>query len=314
MLLMAPITIRIAMAMDIDPLILLMPEVLASNVGGLSTMVGTPTNILIASYSGISFGDFMLNLTPGVVLALAGVAGYCLYRYRKQIAERGESISPELYERLKKGAVIAEPGHLKKSGWIGLGMLILFLVGEHLHVPPAVIALMGATGLLVWIKPNVEEMIEAVDWTTLVFFISLFMVVGALSEVGFIDQIAGWVGELVGDSPVLAMIVIAWMTALISTVIPNIPFTATILPVIGYLVVVMPEVPPQSLYFSLAVGAAMGGNGSLIGASANLITAGIAERAGHSISFGHFFRVGFPALLISVVLGLSWLLLRYVVF
>jgi Na+/H+ antiporter NhaD/arsenite permease-like protein len=314
MLLMAPITIRIALAMDVDPLVLLMPEVLASNVGGLSTMVGTPTNILIASYSGISFGDFLLNLTPGVLLALGGVAGYCLFRYRKSVKERGATISPELLERLEKGAVIAEPGHLKKVGWVGLGMLILFLVGEQLHIPPAVIALMGATSLLVWIRPNVEEMIEAVDWTTLVFFITLFMVIGALQEVGFIDQIALWISYLVGDSWVLAMLLITWLAALISTVIPNIPFTATMLPVVGYLTATLPEAGPQSLYFCLAVGSAMGGNGSLIGASANLVTAGIAERAGYSISFGHFFRVGFPALLISVSLGTIWLLIRYVVF
>ena len=314
MLLMAPITIRIALALDIDPLILLFPEVLASNVGGLSTMVGTPTNILIASYSGISFSDFLLNLSPGVILALGGIAAYTLIRYRKQIKAGGTEVSPELLERLKKGAVIAEPIHLKKAGWVGLGMLILFLVGEHMHIPPAVIALLGATSLLVWIKPNVEEMIEAVDWTTLVFFITLFMVIGALREVGLIDLLAVGVAYLVGDSPFLAMLVITWLAALISTVIPNIPFTATMLPVVGYLTANIPGIDPHCLFFCLAVGAAMGGNGSLIGASANLVTAGIAERAGYSITFAHFFKVGFPALLISVSLGFLWLLVRYMIF
>jgi Na+/H+ antiporter NhaD/arsenite permease-like protein len=193
-------------------------------------------------------------------------------------------------------------------------MLILFILAEHLHMPPAVVALLGATGLLVWIRPDVEEMIEAVDWTTMVFFITLFMVIGALQEVGLIDQIAVWVRYLVGDNPWLAMLVITWLAALISTVIPNIPFTATMLPVVGYLTATIPDVHPQSLFFCLAVGAAMGGNGSLIGASANLVTAGIAERSGHPITFGHFFRVGFPALLISVTLAFIWLLIRYLVF
>ncbi|MBW1873727.1 MAG: citrate transporter [Deltaproteobacteria bacterium] len=314
MLLMAPITIRIALALDIDPLILLFPEVLASNVGGLATMVGTPTNILIASYSGISFSGFLINLSPGVFLALGGIAVYILLRYRKQIEAGGTEASPELLERLKQGAVIDEPIHLKKAGWVGLGMLILFLIGEHLQVPPAVIALMGATSLLVWIKPNVEEMIEAVDWTTLVFFITLFMVIGALQEVGLIDLLAVGVSYLVGDSQFLAMLVITWLAALISTVIPNIPFTATMLPVVGYLTASIPGIDPHCLFFCLAVGAAMGGNGSLIGASANLVTAGIAERAGYSITFAHFFKVGFPALLISVSLGFLWLLIRYLVF
>ncbi len=314
MLLMTPITIRVALALDVDPLVLLMPEVLAANVGGLSTMVGTPTNILIASYSGISFTDFLINLTPGVLLALAGVAGYSLYRFRTQLQDRGGAISVELYERLEAGARIAQPVHLKKAGWVGLGMLVLFITGEHLELPAAVTALMGATGLLVWIKPDVEEMIEAVDWTTLVFFITLFMVIGALQEVGLIDQIAVWVGYLVGDNWVLAMLVITWLAALMSTVIPNIPFTATMLPVVGYLTASIPDAHPQGLYFCLAVGAAMGGNGSLIGASANLVTAGIAERSGYPITFGHFFRVGFPAMLISVSLALLWLLVRYAVF
>ncbi len=313
MLLMTPITIRIALAMDIDPLVLLMPEVMAANVGGLSTMVGTPTNILIASYSGISFSQFLINLTPGVLLALGGLVGYCLFIYRKTFKEQAGQISEALHDRLEKGAVIAQPEHLKKSGWVGLGMLVLFLFGEHLHMPPAVIALMGATSLLVWIRPNVEEMIEAVDWTTLVFFLTLFMAVGALQEVGFIDLIASGAGELVGENLFLGMLVITFMAALISTVIPNIPFTATMLPVVAYLTAQIPDAPAESLYFCLAVGAAMGGNGSLIGASANLVTSGIAERSGHPISFARFFKVGFPALLITVTLAFGWLLLRYYV-
>lgn len=314
MLLVTPITIRIALAIDVDPLTLLFPEVLAANVGGLSTMVGTPTNILIASYSGISFSAFLVNLTPGVILALVGVWGYSTLRFRRQLEARGAEVSDELLARLEQGATIAQPGHLKKAGWVGVGMLALFIGGESLHIQPAMIALVGATALLVWIRPNVEEMIEAVDWTTLIFFITLFMVVGALQEVGLIDQIAVWVSALVGDNQLLAMLVITWMAALISTVIPNIPFTATMLPVIGYLTSTIPAADPQSLYFSLAVGAAMGGNGSLVGASANLVTAGIAERSGYPITFGHFFRVGFPALLISVSLAFAWLLVRYMVF
>lgn len=314
MLLVTPITIRIALAIDVDPLTLLFPEVLAANVGGLSTMVGTPTNILIASYSGISFSAFLLNLTPGVVLALAGLWGYCALRFKRQLTAREGERSEGLLQRLEEGATIAQPGHLRKSGWVGLGMLALFIGGESLHITPALVALLGATALLVWIRPNVEEMIEAVDWTTLIFFITLFMVVGALQVVGLIDQIALWVSRMVGHSQLLAMVVITWIAALISTVIPNIPFTATMLPVVGYLSGTMPGVDPRSLYFCLAVGSAMGGNGSLVGASANLVTAGIAERSGYPMTFGRFLRVGFPALLVTVSLAFAWLLVRFIVF
>jgi len=313
MLLMTPITIRIALAIDTDPLVLLMPEIMAANIGGLATMVGTPTNILIASYSGISFSQFLINLTPGVLLALGGVAAYSLLLYRRQMKSGEGAVSANLLARLEAKAVIAQPAHLRKAGWVGLVMVALFIFGESLHIPPAVIALMGATALLVWIRPDVEEMIEAVDWTTLVFFITLFMVVGALREVGFIDQIAVWVGWVVGDNWFLTMFVITWLAALTSTVIPNIPFTATMLPVVGYLTATVPGAHPEALFFCLAVGAAMGGNGSLIGASANLVAAGIAERSGHPITFGHFFRVGFPALLISVSLSFLWLMVRFVV-
>ncbi len=192
-------------------------------------------------------------------------------------------------------------------------MLVLFVAGEGIHLPPSVTALMGATALLVWVRPDVEELIKAVDWTTLVFFITLFMVVGAIQEVGLIAQIAVILAGLVGDNLLLAMLVVIWSGALLSTVIANIPFTAAMLPVIGFLTGTVPGAESKALYYCLSVGSAMGGNGSLIGASANMVTAGIAERAGYPISYGYFLRKGFPALLITVGLSTGWLLLLFLV-
>ena len=314
MLLMTPITVQIALAMGINPLVLLMPEVMASNVGGISTLIGTPTNILIGSYAEISFNDFLTNLTPGVLLAIVGLVLYSEFTYRREIREAGGgAIGSLLAEKLAERAHITEPVHLKRAAWVGAGMLLLFVFGEHFHMLPAVTALMGATFLLVWIKPDIEEMIEAVDWTTLVFFITLFIVVGGIQEVGLISYIADAIGRLVGDSLPLAMLVVIWVSALLSTVIANIPFTAAMLPVIGFLTVTVPGAESKALFFCLSVGSAMGGNGSLIGASANLVTAGIAERAGYHISYGYFFKKGFPALLITVGLATAWLLLRFLV-
>jgi Na+/H+ antiporter NhaD/arsenite permease-like protein len=179
---------------------------------------------------------------------------------------------------------------------------------------PAVTALIGATALLVWIRPDIEEMIEAVDWTTLVFFISLFIVVGAIQEVGLISLIADMIGRLVGDSLLLAMLVVTWFSAILSMVVANIPFTAAMLPVVGYLTATIPGAESLVLFYCLSVGSAMGGNGSLIGASANMVTAGISERAGHPISYMHFMRIGLPALLITVSLAMVWLILRFLVF
>ncbi len=312
MLLMTPISVQIALAIGITPLALLIPEVLASNVVGISTLIGTPTNILIGSYARISFNDFLRNLTPGVLMALAGLMIYCLLIYRRSLTSGGQA-SPLLMERLAERARITEPEHLRKAAWVGAGMLLLFIFGEHVHLVPAVTALLGATALLLWIKPDIEEMIEAVDWTTLVFFIALFVVVGAVQEVGLISFIAELIGRLVGDNLVLAMLAVIWLSAFLSTIIANIPFTAAMLPVIGYLTLTIPGANSKVLFYCLSVGSAMGGNGSLIGASANMVTSGISERAGYTISYGYFFRKGFPALLITVSLATIWLLLRFIV-
>ena len=314
MLLMTPITIQIALAMGINPLALLLPEVMASNVVGVSTLIGTPTNILIGSYAGITFNDFLAKLTPGVLLALIGLILYSEFVYRRQLWSQGESgITPMLLEKLAERGQITEPDHLKKAGWVGAGMLILFVLGERIHLLPAVTALIGATALLLWIRPDIEEMIEAVDWTTLVFFISLFIVVGAIQEVGLISLIADAIGRLVGENLLLAMLVVTWFSAVLSTVVANIPFTAAMLPVVGYLTATIPGAESLVLFYCLSVGSAMGGNGSLIGASANMVTAGIAERAGHPITYVYFLKKGFPALLLTVALALSWLLLRFLV-
>jgi Na+/H+ antiporter NhaD/arsenite permease-like protein len=300
--------------MGVDPLALLIPEVMASNVVGISTLVGTPTNILIGSYAKISFNDFLVNLTPGVLLALLGLIIYSELIYRKQFkAQGGSGLSPALLKALAERGRITEPEHLKKAGVVGAGMIVLFVLGEQIHLLPAVTAILGATALLVWIQPDVEEMIEAVDWTTLVFFIALFICVGAIQEVGLISFIADAIGQLVGDSLLLAMLVVVWFSAFLSMVIANIPFTAAMLPVIGYLTITIPGAQSKALFYGLSVGSAMGGNGSLIGASANMVTAGIAERAGHPVTYSYFFKKGFPAVLVTVSLAMVWLLLRFLV-
>ena len=314
MLLMTPITVQIALAIGVNPLVLLLPEVMTSNVAGISTLVGTPTNILIGSYGKISFNAFLTNLTPGVLLAMLGLIIYTEFIYRKDLhSEEEEGISKMLLEKLAERAHITEPVHLKKAGVVGALMLVLFVTGESIHLLPAVTALMGATALLVWIRPDIEEMIEAVDWTTLVFFITLFIVVGAIQEVGLISFIADGIGQLVAGNLLVGVLAITWLSALLSTVIANIPFTAAMLPVIGYLTATVPGAQTKVLFYCLSVGSAMGGNGSLIGASANMVTSGIAERAGYPITYAHFMKKGLPALFITVGLASLWLIVRFII-
>jgi Na+/H+ antiporter NhaD/arsenite permease-like protein len=310
MLLMTPITVQIAIAMGINPLSLLIPEVMASNVIGVSTLVGTPTNILIGSFAEISFNDFLVNLTPGVLLAFLGLILYAAFIYRRDLREARDP-SPRLMERLEERGRIEEPDNLKKAGVVFAGMIVLFVVGEGIHLLPAVTALMGATALLVWIQPDIEEMIEAVDWTTLVFFLALFITVGAIQEVGLISLIAGAIGRLVGDSIILAMLGVTWLSAFLSMVIANIPFTAAMLPVIGFLSRTVPGATSKALFYCLSVGSAMGGNGSLIGASANMVTAGISNSAGYQITYAYFLKKGIPALVVTVGLASIWLLIRF---
>ena len=216
-------------------------------------------------------------------------------------------------EKLEEHGKITEPDHLKKAGWIGAGMMILFIFGEQIHLLPAVTALIGATALLVWIRPNIEEMIEAVDWTTLVFFMSLFIVVGAIQEVGLISFIADGIGRLVGENLTLAMIAVIWIGAFLSMVIANIPFTAAMLPVIGFLTATIPGQADKVLFYCLSVGSAMGGNGSLIGASANMVTAGIARRGGLPDHLCLFPEERVPGLAYHSRPGNLWLLLRFLV-
>lgn len=310
MLLITPITVQIAMAVGINPLALLIPEVMASNVIGVSTLIGTPTNILIGSFAEISFNDFLINLTPGVLLAFVGLLIYSNFIYRKDLTAV-QSTTDVLVKKLEERAQITQADHLRKAGWVGLGMLLMFVFGERIHLLPAVTALIGSTTLLVWIRPDIEEMIEAVDWTTLVFFMSLFIVVGAIQEVGLISYIAVWIGDMVGESLLISMAAVTFLSAILSMVIANIPFTAAMLPVIGYLTTTVPGAETKALFFCLSVGAAMGGNGTLIGASANMITAGIAEAGGFRISYAYFLKKGFPAVVITVTLAFLWLLYRF---
>ena len=314
MLLMVPISMQIGLALGINPLALIIPEVLASNVAGISTLIGTPTNILIGAYAGIGFSDFLINQTVGVVLALAIVAVFALYHYRAEWRKSGGGISARLYERLAENARIEEPGDLWRSGLVFALVLVGFVIGDRFEIVPAVPALIGATTLLVWLQPNIHTMIRAVDWTTLVFFMALFMVVGAVQEVGLISFVAQGMGQIVGQNLVLGLFIVIFASGTLSLVITNIPLAASLLPVVEFLSGSIPSASNKALYYALSMGAAMGGNGLLISGEANLVTAGITEQAGTPISFGEFLKIGLPITYLTLTAGFLWLLLHFVVF
>jgi len=311
MLLITPISFQIALALKINPLSLVIPEVLASNVGGIALLIGTPTNIMIGSFAGLSFNDFAANLTPGVLLAQVVLIGYVQVVFRKEYRSVENRLSPTLAAKLADNARITKPSVLLKGGIVFAGMVLLFVTAERFNLVPAVTALIGAILLLAWVQADVEQIIRAVDWTTVLFFIGLFVCVGALQEVGLIDQMAAFMSRVVSGRLALGIVLVSYGSAIASMVVANIPFTAAMLPVISYLTQTIPGAQSNVLFYALSVGAAMGGNGSLIGASANMVTAGIAQRAGYPITYKTFMRYGLPSMILTVTVGLGWLFIRF---
>lgn len=311
MLLMAPISLQIGLALGINPLALIIPEILASNVGGISTLVGTPTNIIIGAYAGISFTDFLVNQTVGVVIALVALSGYVLFHYRKEFLKKSAPISPRLYQRLEENARLDDPQSLWKAGIVFFLVIIGFVVGESVHLSPAVPAMIGATVLLIWLQPDVHQMIIAVDWTTLVFFMALFVVVGAIQEVGLLGLVATGMAAVIGENLPLGIFIIVFGVGTFSTVIANIPLAAAMLPIVDFLTVIIPGAESKVLFYALSMGAAMGGNGTLIGGEANLVTAGVTSQTSTPITFREFIKIGLPVTYITLAIGFLWLLIRF---
>lgn len=311
MLLITPIILEIALTAGINPLSLVLPALLAANVGGLATLIGTPVNIMISSFVGLSFSDFVFHLTPGVLLALIGLIVFVQLRYRKEYHTRKRRLSPALMKKLEENGRIRDAVKLRKAGIVFGALLILFVAGERFHLSPAISALAAAVVMLIWVNPDIEQMMGVVDWTTLIFFIGLFIVVGAVQEVGILSLIADGISSLVGSNLTAALLIVVWVAALVSGVVDNIPFAAAMLPVVRFLTRTIPGAESNALYYGLAIGADLGGNSSLIGSSANLVVAGITERAGYKITFRKFLQVGIPATAITAAVGCLWLIIHF---
>jgi len=312
MLLMIPVTIEIAVTLKINPLTLLIPEVFASNVGGAATLIGDPPNILIGSYAKLTFAQFVINLALVCTVCLAITSLWYLWWYKKgylaaEVKDVGRTI-----EYLKSEYKITN----KKLTVMGLGVLafviFLFIVHGVLHMEPSVAALVGAMLLLAISRVDIVEMLEhEVEWPTLVFFIALFMVIAGAEETGLIQIIAEWVKDLSGGNLTAAIILVLWVSAIASAFIDNIPFTATMLPIVAFLNQTIPGAESGVLWWSLALGACLGGNGTMIGASANVVTVGLVEKAGYHISFLDYMKACWWPMMITVAIAMGYLLIAY---
>jgi Na+/H+ antiporter NhaD/arsenite permease-like protein len=305
-LLMVPITFLLADTLDIDPLPLVVIEIIASNIGGTATLIGDPPNIIIAGATGLSFTDFIVNLAPIAFVAFVAVTGllYLWFRPRLQIAPAARKRVMELDARRS----IEHPDELKRALPVLIGTILLFFVHKPLHLEPATVALLGATVLLLITTQPLEDALAGIEWPTLFFFIGLFVMVGALEETGAIGEIADGVASATGGDRTAELMGITWVSAIASGIVDNIPFTATMVPVVEQL---QGDGMDDAYWWALALGACFGGNFTLVAAAANVAAAGMAERAGRPIGFVEFLRVGVPATLVSMVLATVYILLRY---
>jgi len=311
-LLMVPITFSIARQLKVNPVPYLISEILASNIGGTATLIGDPPNIMIGSaVPELTFMAFVVNLAPVALLVLLVTVAILVLIYRKQLAT-----SPELQANLmelNERDELTDPVLLKKSLTV-LGLTILgFVLHGVLHLESATIALTGAFLLLLLTGERyLEEALEKVEWSTIFFFAGLFILVSGLVHTGVIAAVAEWAIEWTGGDTLLTSVMILWLSAIASAFVDNIPFVATMIPMIKEMGALgIQNLEP--LWWSLALGACLGGNGTIIGASANVIVVGMAAKERHPITFLQFLLVAFPLMLLSIVISHLYIYVRYFV-
>jgi Na+/H+ antiporter NhaD/arsenite permease-like protein len=303
--LVVPVTLFVASSLNISPLPFLISEILATNIGGTATLIGDPPNVLIASAAHINFLEFAANMTPISVLILLAYLGLSWFIFKNDL--RGVRESANL-EALDTSGLITDPALLRKTVIVFSLLLIAFLLGGALSLEPATIALTGATVLLLWGGSDVERALRDMEWTTLFFFIGLFIVVEGVVRVGIIDVLAQALTVVTAGNLPLTTLLILWGSAVISGIVDNIPYTATMIPVVVNLGNTMHA---QPLWWALALGADLGGNATLVGASSNIIVASLAARSGHPISFKRFLVYGLATTTVSLLLATAYVWLRY---
>lgn len=308
-LLIAPVTLLVCERIGVRPVPFLIAEALASNIGGTATLVGDPPNLIVASRAGLTFNDFLVNLAPLVVVLLAVFVALSRVLFRRDFQADPDQVA-EVME-LNEREAIHNPRLLVRSLVVLAAVLAAFSAHSVLHLEPSVVALLGA-GLLVAISGlEPQTYLADIEWETLLFFAGLFILVGSLAKTGAIDHLAEGLAVATGDSPARAMMLLLWGSAVLSALVDNIPYVATMAPVVEQLVNEGPLAGNQGLWWALLLGADLGGNATAIGASANVVVTGIAKRNGHPISFWEFTKYGSVVAAVTLLFATPYLLLRY---
>lgn len=305
-LLVGPMTIVICQILKVNPVPFLMTEIIASNVGGTSTLIGDPPNIMIGSAANLSFSDFIINLGFVVIVILISLIICFKLIYKKEINNVTNEVA---ITSLDENKAIQDKPLLYKSIVVLFLILLGFIFHSKLNIESSIVALSGACIMLVIGKQDAGEIINSVEWSTIIFFIGLFIVVGGISESGVIKNLASYLIKLTNGNTTYTMCIILWVSAIISSFLDNIPFVATLIPLILTMQAQGMNVMP--LWWATSLGACLGGNGTLIGASANVVLANIGEKHGYDISFKKYFRLGFPVMLLTIFISTIYLLLRY---
>ena len=306
-LLIGPMTLTVCKLLDVNPIPFFMTEILASNIGGTATLIGDPPNIMIGSAAGFTFFDFILYDAPAVVVILAAVlvVFYFLYGRKMHVNEEHRARIMELDEH----AMIKNKRLLKQS-YVMIGLVVVgFMAHGALGLESSVIAL-GAAGIIMLISgESIEEALANVEWTTLAFFAGLFVIVGAMAETGVIEMLAHALIDATGGNVFVTMLVLLVGSAVISSFLDNIPFVATMIPILLAMESSGMDVTP--LWWAVSLGACLGGNGTLIGASANVVLSDISKKNGHEITFVQFLKTGFPIMLLTVAIAGLYLVRRF---
>lgn len=306
-LLIGPMTLAITNMLKINPIPFFMTQIMASNIGGTATLIGDPPNIMIGSAAGLSFTDFITNTGLVVLFVLAAILVCFYFIYGRKLHVTEEAMASVM--QLDENKAIKDRALLWKSVVMILLVVVGFVFHSQLHLESCTIALTAAAVMLLIGRQDVEEIVAGVEWPTILFFTGLFIVVGGLQETGVIQILANGLMNVTKGHMALTILLILWVSALVSAFLDNIPFVATLIPLI--LTMESSGVDVTPLWWAVSLGACLGGNGTLIGASANVVLSGISNRHGHPITFASYFKVGFPLMLVSVAISTVFLLLRF---
>lgn len=306
-ILIMPITFAISKKLDIDPIPYLLTEIFASNIGGTATLIGDPPNIIIGSAGGLSFMDFIKELTPVVCIILLAVVGVLSLIFKSKLKASEDKMNE--VTQIDNTHTITDKNLMIRSTSILLLVILGFMLHDKLHIETSVVAMLGASILLIFEKPT--DILRDVEWNTIFFFIGLFIIIGGLEASGGIRLMAEWIIKVTQGSQAATSMIILWASGIISGIIDNIPYTATMAPMIVEIEKAMGANYAYPLWWALSLGACLGGNMTIIGAAANVIVSENAAKEGHPIAFMRFLKYGVLVVAISLVISTAYIYLRF---